>query len=70
MRLERSLEVSELRTITLAQLERSLRAATRQGMVVKSITHHPDGRVVIAILETPDECVEVNEWDECLNLNQ
>ena len=63
MRLKPSLEVSELRTVTLAQLERSLRAASRQGMAVKSITHHPDGRIVIALMETPDETVSVNEWD-------
>lgn len=63
MWLERSLEVSKQRSVTLAQIERSLRAAARLGMAVKSITHHPDGRVVIAILESPDEHVEVNDWD-------
>lgn len=63
MQLERSIEVSKQRNITLAQLERSLRAVARQGMTVKSITHYPDGRVMIAMLEILDERIEVNEWD-------
>lgn len=63
MQLERSLEVSKQRSVTLAQIERSLRAAAKLGMSVKSITHYPDGRVVIAILEEQDETVKVNDWD-------
>lgn len=63
MQLERSLKVSKQRSVTLAQIERSLRAAARLGMAVKSITHCPDGRVVIAMMEAPDEQAEVNEWD-------
>jgi hypothetical protein len=63
MQLEPSLEVSKRRSVTLAQIERSLRAAARLGLAVKGITHYPDGRVVIAMMEAPDEQAEVNDWD-------
>lgn len=48
---------------TVAQIERSLLAAKKQGTPAQSITHHPDGRVVISLqgdVDTP----EVNGWDE------
>ena len=52
-----------IRRTTQAQLERSIRAASKQGIPVQSITHHPDGRVTVVLLEgvAPNP---INEWDE------
>lgn len=51
------------RRATVAQIERSLKAAKRSGTPAQSITHHPDGRVVIQLKGIGEALDEVNEWD-------
>jgi hypothetical protein len=51
------------RTATLAQLERSIRAGSSQGTPLQTITHHPDGRIVLAFSGNTDDVEYVNSWD-------
>jgi hypothetical protein len=51
------------KTVTLAQLERSIRAGSSQGTPLQTITHHPDGRIVLAFSGDTEDVKYVNEWD-------
>jgi hypothetical protein len=52
-----------LKTVTLAQLERSIRAGSSQGTPLQTITHHPDGRIVLAFSGDAEDVEFVNPWD-------